>query len=72
MLPKVFFDIEINGEYAGRVEMELRSDVVPRTAENFRALCTCKLLFFLHLNLAEKGYGFEGSYFHRIIPDFMW
>ena len=59
-LPTVFFDVEIGGKYAGRVKMRLRSDIVPKTAENFRCLCT-----------GEKGFGFDGSFFHRIIPGFM-
>ena len=38
--PKVYFDINVGGRPAGRIVMELRADVVPKTAENFRALCT--------------------------------
>jgi len=60
MTTRCFFDIDIGGKPAGRVTMELRSDVVPKTCENFRALCT-----------GEKGFGFKGSKFHRIIPGFM-
>ena len=59
-MSNVFFDITINGEPAGRIVFQLFDDVVPKTARNFRELATGK-----------HGFGYEGSGFHRVIPDFM-
>ncbi|MFE4693150.1 MULTISPECIES: peptidylprolyl isomerase [Streptomyces] len=60
MTIKAYFDITIDDQPAGRIVFNLFDDVAPKTAENFRALAT-----------GEHGYGYAGSPFHRVIPDFM-
>ncbi|MET9320227.1 peptidylprolyl isomerase [Streptomyces sp. NPDC003038] len=59
-MSNVYFDININGESAGRIVFNLFDDVVPKTAKNFRELAT-----------GEHGYGYKDSPFHRVIPQFM-
>uniref|UniRef100_A0A8C4DG40 E3 SUMO-protein ligase RanBP2 n=1 Tax=Dicentrarchus labrax TaxID=13489 RepID=A0A8C4DG40_DICLA len=58
--PRVFLKVAADGETLGTITVELFSHIVPKTAENFRALCT-----------NEKGFGFRDSIFHRVIPSFM-
>ncbi|NYV73531.1 peptidylprolyl isomerase [Streptomyces sp. UH6] len=58
--PNVFFDISVGGQPQPRVVFKLYDDVVPKTARNFRELAT-----------GQHGFGYKGSGFHRIIPQFM-
>lgn len=60
MSTNVFFDITIDGDAAGRIVFKLYDDVVPKTTQNFRELAT-----------GQHGFGYEGSGFHRVIPEFM-
>ncbi|MET8413647.1 peptidylprolyl isomerase [Streptomyces sp. NPDC005195] len=60
MSDNVYFDITINDEPAGRIVFKLFDEEVPKTAQNFRELAT-----------GAHGFGYEGSGFHRVIPDFM-
>ena len=53
-------EVSADGETLGQIRVELRGDVVPKTAQNFQALCT-----------HEHGFGIQNSTFHRIIPSFM-
>ncbi|XP_033136654.1 peptidyl-prolyl cis-trans isomerase [Brassica rapa] len=64
--PRVFFDMTVDGKPAGRIVMELFADTTPRTAENFRSLCT-----------GEKGIGkfgkplhYKGSIIHEVFPGY--
>ena len=59
--PKTYFDISVDGTKIGRIEMVLAKDVVPKTVENFRALCVGE----------NPSLSYKGSIFHRIIPNFM-
>jgi len=58
--PRVFLKVAADGQPLGIITIELFSHIVPKTADNFRALCT-----------GEKGFGLRDSIFHRVIPDFM-
>ncbi|KAF9240445.1 cyclophilin [Melanogaster broomeanus] len=59
-MANVFFDITINNQAAGRIVFKLYDAQVPKTARNFRELAT-----------GQHGFGYAGSNFHRVIPQFM-
>lgn len=59
-MSQVYFDTTANGKPIGRIVFKLYDDVVPKTAQNFRELAT-----------GQHGFGYKGSIFHRVIPQFM-
>ena len=63
--PVVFFDITIAGVAAGRIKIELFADICPKTAENFRQLCTGEL------KKSNIPVGYKSSTMHRVIKQFM-
>ncbi|MFE7276692.1 peptidylprolyl isomerase [Streptomyces sp. NPDC057623] len=60
MSENVFFKVSAGGKDLGRIVFRLYDDVVPKTARNFRELAT-----------GQNGFGYKGSPFHRVIPEFM-
>jgi cyclophilin family peptidyl-prolyl cis-trans isomerase len=66
--PRVYFDIDIGGKLAGTIVFELFKNIVPRTAENFRQLCTGEAG---RSKVSGKMLSYSGSGFHRIIKGFM-
>ncbi|KAF7507997.1 Peptidyl-prolyl cis-trans isomerase H [Endocarpon pusillum] len=64
--PIVFFDLTLGGEPLGRIKMQIFSHTVPKTAENFRQLCTGE-----YKNAQGRPMGYKASKFHRVIKDFM-
>ncbi|KAH8097668.1 peptidyl-prolyl cis-trans isomerase [Aureococcus anophagefferens] len=75
--PKVWFEITVGGNVIGKIVMELKADVCPKTAENFRCLCTGEKGRFAGAPLSaprkprRRRFGFKASSFHRVIPNFM-
>jgi len=59
--PKVYLQLDTDSEPLGQIVIELRADVVPLTAENFRCLCT-----------GEMGLSYKCSEIHRIVPEYLW
>ena len=58
--PRCFLDVTADAESLGRIVVELRKDIAPKTVDNFIGLCE-----------HEKGFGYRGTVFDRVIPQFM-